>query len=880
MTILIQNFTILLNNNFFSKIFMNPMEKENDSEDVFNINSMLLSNKDIIPIIPSFDAKLVPQNLFSRNNKPAETMENSLSFSKLRKQSKNIQPLKVLVEEKFMISNYSKSFYVLAKVLFLCKIFIQKLKNNRTKQIKWKKNFPIEILHDKTIFNQTLIIEKNVFRIIYESMKYYLNWKRIINFSKNSQINIFDIFFIFIIPLILIDAPLNLARLQSLTFMHFFQENVSIFLKTLLFFIFSINLLSEIIKKKFMKKKYFEEYPIENSKNILQYMFSLDFLANLSLVLYFFNEANISLFPQSAFFIEFRILSNFLIYFSTKIISDKAKKLKYCLQFSLKTQEKLDFFQLCFITLYILHNFSCIYLYLAIKELEKGEIWSLNPMNYLGNSNQDFYLYISAILHIIKGNGLLKTSPDSPLFEKIFFLAMYTIVCSLLIVNLGNIYRVIKKINEKNEEDDHHMLVLSQGSVKYSTALLVHDILQREANEKKINELLLMEKPLNNMPFYLKFNVLNEKFGMIMKNLPFLQLFSLSFKKKFLMCLEEKRFSPKQVLIKLKEEPFFILVDYGVVNVSILTSLNEEKVVKKYNKNDFYGEIFLFSDKLPLLSVISQNYTIVMIMKKDNFLKIVKENSSDYEKYCYLRDKVFFYTNTQKLSNQCELCEKKYQYCCCIRRLYWYFSFKQIFFLKKSKFPKEDKEKIFNGRKKNKSKNSLNNKSIMLEILLKHKIVPHVPSTFIENKSNTITTENNSEELSDTSLGRFLQKKSTNFISLKEKSNEFIENISNYPNNENDSPVHKKPALILENISEESDVPETFTMNIMENGNFSSSFGMGINLTPSFDKVSEFEYYFKHNNISNVAFPRRNEEKKRKNVKNVKTNGLLKKSLK
>ena len=60
-----------------------------------------------------------------------------------------------------------------------------------------------------------------------------------------------------------------------------------------------------------------------------------------------------------------------------------------------------------------------------------------------------------------------------------------------------------------------------------------------------------------------------------------------------------------------------------------------------------------------IYSAKALKYTKLYSIGREIFLKVLEEYSSDFEKYCELRDKIKNYNNYEELSLRCIICNKK-----------------------------------------------------------------------------------------------------------------------------------------------------------------------------------------------------------------------------
>lgn len=119
--------------------------------------------------------------------------------------------------------------------------------------------------------------------------------------------------------------------------------------------------------------------------------------------------------------------------------------------------------------------------------------------------------------------------------------------------------------------------------------------------------------------------------------------FSLSTLEKLIGILTEIRCSPDQIIYDEGDIDDFCV--YFIEKGSVELFINNDKnhtFVKKLNSGSFFGEMSFFTANPRELSIKSSDFTVLLKIKREDFLNTVKANERDYEIFCEIRDNIMY----------------------------------------------------------------------------------------------------------------------------------------------------------------------------------------------------------------------------------------------
>jgi len=71
--------------------------------------------------------------------------------------------------------------------------------------------------------------------------------------------------------------------------------------------------------------------------------------------------------------------------------------------------------------------------------------------------------------------------------------------------------------------------------------------------------------------------------------------------------------------------------------------------LRKLEKGSCFGEESFFTAFRRFYSVRSIDFTTLLMIKRKDFIELLKQYPEDYEKYCQLRDNIIFKSNFEDL---------------------------------------------------------------------------------------------------------------------------------------------------------------------------------------------------------------------------------------
>jgi len=597
-------------------------------------------------------------------------------------------------------------FYEIIRKYYLVTKFIRKLKTS-LRSFKARKHEIISQINDKSYFFD----EKRPFfnRKIMNYLRNYSFYQEITKllYPDNRFLIYFEGFMGFLTLSYFIIIPLNIGfdfNVFDWLVASFFNEFSGFLIKKLVFLMFLIDLLMNF-KTIYLEKGEFILETREIVANYLKKRFLSDFLSLIYIFLDIFKlkvPFSLNFIIGSLYFLRFQNLSRILSKIEAFFLI------------------KMGFLKLLLVFLLWIHVFSCFWFYIGrISENEAS--WILSDKISSGSPES---LYLSSIYYVFMVLMNLGSSDIKPQNEKerIFtiFLVFFSYFC--LALKLFNIIELLRDFSEKDSKELKKIdLLMRKEGVGYLTRLKIMSYYRNSG-------LLIEEKPdfFKTLSQELKTEYLEQSRGAFLSKIPIFQRnFNEITRKKLLFSLEKRSFNPGEMVFSEESQDLFFLLEGSVFlfyKNSLFGCLKAQETLN--SKAFFSGKPLNFQAK-------TKGKVVVLVLRKEEFLRIIQETEEDYCIYCQIKDSINLYGNYEDLAQKNDFYSQNHEFLP-------FFEKKPDFLNKKCNFKAENTQKrsVF-LRKGRKYANFLNIFNIQRSVLRLFSKFPNSFELFSEEKADS-----------------------------------------------------------------------------------------------------------------------------------------------
>lgn len=569
-------------------------------------------------------------------------------------------------------------------VIPFVKKFMSKLKNassfRNIAQLKWS-NF--QLLNDASYYHDEVIKEQSLaeatgfpkiwlqIKSIYESQIYHVKKLCCLRYFKdfNSRYRtvfhpyqtikiLWDICHLIIIVFWFFYIPLLMA-FESVHDQEYSQQYKISFLTSL----FLIGDLLINFNTAYFKNGIVERRRSKILKNYLHTRFSYDLFTCLPIVF----DWIFSIYSYNLGFTDYRSYRpfhymKFLFFMKFSTFREISNRILEKFLLKEKFQNMLALCKVFFISILVAHLFACFW-YLTADISNSHRTW-LMQSNINDASWQTQYLYSmywASITMMTVGYGDITPQNET---ETVVCLISVLLGCAVYAYNINSIGMILQDLNKESISFNHNINIINQfmerKKIHTDLQMRIREYLRFIWKEENAQNLEEEQKIIELLSSSLKEELLIEAYGSVLKKYPmFFANFSENSLRKVVTIIKDIKLIPDENIFLENEEDTLCIFFIMKGSVELFANNGETPlVVSKLGIGDYFGEIGFFSGKKRVLSAKSKDFTTLFSVNRGEFVKVLQENSDDFEKFCMIQDQILLYENYYPLKLRCFSCNQ------------------------------------------------------------------------------------------------------------------------------------------------------------------------------------------------------------------------------
>ncbi|EAR97003.2 cyclic nucleotide-binding domain protein (macronuclear) [Tetrahymena thermophila SB210] len=339
---------------------------------------------------------------------------------------------------------------------------------------------------------------------------------------------------------------------------------------------------------------------------------------------------------------------------------------------SRKYKQLLGLIRLILIIIITSHFISCFWILLSQIEEGQGlsQTWlTVRPIyssEWIIQYMEAYYFAIVTMATVGFGDVL----PITPI-EKLFCVILMIISCGLFAYAMNTIGNILDNFNFEENELSKKMhvinLYMSKKNINKQMQYAIREYLDyywREASERDQES---EQKIISQLSDTLRENLVIEANKIVLKNSPvFRKYFSSGLKQSIVSLIKEYRCTPEELICSEGDidDCSIFFIEKGSVEIFIETqSTNQQKPDYKslvtLKQGQSFGELSFFTGMARSVSVRSKEFTTLLMIKRENFLELLQNFSTDLEQFCTIKDQLLLNNDYSCINLKCYSCQSQ-----------------------------------------------------------------------------------------------------------------------------------------------------------------------------------------------------------------------------
>ncbi|KAL4489861.1 hypothetical protein ABPG72_010760 [Tetrahymena utriculariae] len=397
-----------------------------------------------------------------------------------------------------------------------------------------------------------------------------------------------------------------------------------------------------------------------------------------------------------------------------------AKKVEDRLDLSSKKKNVLSLFNLLVNVLFISHLFASVWIFIGRQQqLMIGDSYLNKRLIY---HNNWYEWYIQTIYYVVVtmttvGYGDIVPSTNT---EFVVSIGIMLFACGIFAYNVNAIGAILDEFYRQKRIIDEKMAVInaymSRHNINLNLRYQIRDYLENFWIQSAEKHEEMESMIINDLPKYLQKNLIQEVNHVVLKKSPiFRKNFSRSTCMGLSHILKEVHYLPNQLICSkdIQDDSSIYFIRNGTVQVSYLNpeknhqnsnqnkqnngsnsttngvphqsspqtsfliptlnnqgsqitqQINNQSATSQFSQSfyilkngDSFGELSFFTGQNRSATIRAVDFTTLIKIERQEFIQLLSTSPADYEKFCFIKDRIMFKQEYQDIGVKCYSCQR------------------------------------------------------------------------------------------------------------------------------------------------------------------------------------------------------------------------------
>ncbi|KAL4480340.1 hypothetical protein ABPG74_020856 [Tetrahymena malaccensis] len=126
--------------------------------------------------------------------------------------------------------------------------------------------------------------------------------------------------------------------------------------------------------------------------------------------------------------------------------------------------------------------------------------------------------------------------------------------------------------------------------------------------------------------------------------------------------IQEIKYSPESLICQkgVQDDQSIYFIENGSVEIVLTTKAKQQKVLLRLEKGESFGAYTFFTGLPRMNNIRSKEFTTILKIKRQDFLKLISNQAEDLETFCNIRDSITYLNDFTKIGLKCKGCNSNY----------------------------------------------------------------------------------------------------------------------------------------------------------------------------------------------------------------------------